>query len=82
MIRVSLALNGCENNGFVACIEDDDGLSITLIDEPSEATVASACAEAAKKLRDAATRFDILATATDPVKSKTQDRINRASVFA
>jgi citrate lyase alpha subunit len=80
MIRICLSLNGQRNNGFVASIDGDGGGSIRLTDEPTEMTVATACAEAAAKLREAAARFDRLAATRGATLAVTQDRINRTSI--
>jgi hypothetical protein len=79
MLKIALALNGRIRNGFVASIEDDDSGVIWLTDNPAETSAVEACAEAARKLRDAATRFDLLAKKRNPAKGDVQDAVNRAA---
>jgi len=64
-------------NGTGACasIEDDDGYSLTVA-EGRNYTSKYACTLAAKRLRDAADRLDILANESEPFKSATHQRIN------
>jgi hypothetical protein len=80
MLKIALALNGRVRNGFVASIEDDDSGLISLTDDPAETSAVDACAEAARKLRDAATRFDLLAKKRKPALGSVQDTVNRAVV--
>jgi len=79
MLKVCLSMNGGE--GFVATVEtqDDDELWLPLSDD-HEGDAAGACQEAARLLREAAARFDLLAAEQKPVHVKTHARVNAARV--
>ena len=74
-LKISLA----RHNGSraLARVEDGDERDIELADC---ATPKAACLKAAKALREAADRFDILAQESEPYHGKTHDRINRAKL--
>jgi hypothetical protein len=77
MLKIALAMNGRAGNGFVASIEDDDSGTIYLTDEPAETSARRACSEAARKLREAADRFEALAKKQNPEKITVQETVNR-----
>lgn len=78
MLKVSLAISG--GGGFIAAIENDDGDAVQLTYDPYETTEATVCTEAAAMLREAAARFDLLATKKKRCHSTTHDAVNRARV--
>lgn len=74
-LKISLARHN--SISALARVEDGDERDIELSDC---ATPRAACLKAAKALRDAADRFDLLAQEPEPYHGKTHDRINRAKL--
>ena len=74
-LKISLARHN--GSSALARVEDSDERDIELADC---ATPKAACLKAAKALREAADRFDLLAQEAEPYHGKTHDRINRAKL--
>jgi hypothetical protein len=73
-LRVSLAY-GVTGEAFASVANDEDDS----IDVAGGRTPAAACRAAAKALRAAADRFDLLAAEREPYHVTTQDRVNSAA---
>lgn len=73
-----IALGKLNIHGALAHIENDeeDNLDIVESRDCEDLSAAETCREAAKALREAADRFDLLALEPDPFKVTTHDRIN------
>ncbi len=74
-LKISLARHN--GRSALARVENDDELDIDIADC---STPRAACLKAAKALREAADRFDLLAQEPEPYHGKTHDRINRAKL--
>lgn len=74
-LKISLARHN--GSSALARVENYDERDIDLADC---ATPKAACLNAAKALRDAADRFDLLAQEPEPYHGKTHDRINRSKL--
>ena len=74
---MKLEVTCAKYNGTGACasIEDDDDNSFTVA-EHRNYTAKQACAIAARRLREAADRLDVLANEPEPFKFATHQRIN------
>jgi len=79
-LKISLAQLGSPARGFIAILENEDGTTIDITPDPSEVGDEEACREAAQLLREAAARFDLLATRQDRCKEVTHAAVNRAKV--
>ncbi len=77
MLKVSVGKGG---SGYVPVIENEDNERMWLADEWECRTPEDACAEAAKRLREAAARFDLLAREKMIPSEATHDKINAARV--
>ena len=73
-LKISLALyNG---SGAIALAEDEDEKDITVHVASWDKDPAACCKAAAEKLRDAADRFEKLATMKKPFHEETHNKIN------
>lgn len=78
-LKISLAKSGGDELCPIATVEDEDGMSIDIAGGDG-LTPRRACLSAAKSLRDAASRFEMLAREREPYQGKVHDRINRTKV--
>ena len=74
-LKVSLAFHN--GSSSLACVEDNRFNGMTVVDRVAPK---AACIQAAKILREAAARFELLALEAEPYHAKTHDRINRAKL--
>lgn len=74
-LKISLARHN--GRSALARVEDGDEQDIAVADCASPK---AACLKAAKALREAADRFELLAQESEPYHGKTHDRINRAKL--
>lgn len=74
-MRIYLALH--DGRSSRATIDDSDGLEIEI---SSRSTPKAACLKAAKVLRDAANKFELLSNEPAPFNCETHDRINRTKL--
>lgn len=74
-LKISLARHN--GSSALARVEDGEERDIELADC---ATPKAACMQAAKALREAAARFELMAQESEPYQGKVHDRINRAKV--
>ena len=79
MGRIAIALSQMNGNSYLAVLEDDGIDSIDLVKDKSKKT---ACLMAAKKLRDLAARFELLAAEKEPTNCDVHNRINRMKLPA
>lgn len=77
---LKIALYECGSGGFVVAVENEDGSEVELTRYGAARTPKGACRKAAKALRTAAARFDLLAETKAPVQGSVQSRINRTRV--
>lgn len=74
-LKVSLRiLNG---NGVHAAIENEEERDLAVFEDHYEGSPEYGCREAAKRLREAADRFDALALMKKPFHEATQKKVNR-----
>lgn len=77
-MKVNIGLSIYNGTGSVATLETKDG-EIAIAGSRNTGAK-KACRDAAKALRDAAARFDMLADDQEPHKLTTHQRVNRAKV--
>lgn len=78
-MKLNIGLSIYNGTGSVAMLETKDGDEI-IIAGSRNTGAKKACRDAAKALRDAAARFDMLADDQEPHKLTTHQRMNRAKV--
>lgn len=71
---ITVRLSVLNRSGFIASVENDDEMESLSIAEGNSAK--RTCANAAKKLRELADRFDALGDESEPCKMTTHSRIN------
>lgn len=76
-MKLFISLAVLNRSAAQAIIDLDDGISIDLDRSKSPR---EACQNAAKTLREAAIRFDLLANESEPFLAMTHDRINKTKV--
>ena len=78
-MKLNVSLSIYNGNGSCASIESKDDHSFRLA-EGYSLSAKAACRKAAKDLRDAAARFDLLADEKDPYHRLTHQKINLKAV--
>ena len=76
MIKLNISLAKFNGTGACASISDENDDDLLIYAAPWEPDPAAACAAAAARLRDAADRFDKLATMKKPFHEATHNKIN------
>jgi hypothetical protein len=76
-MKLKISISRHNGSSALARVEDGEDRDIELADCP---TPKAACIKAAKALRDAAARFELLALESEPYQCKVHDRINRTKL--
>ncbi len=80
MLHITLAKYN--TNGNYSEVKNDDGETIRIVENGAggEAMAAEVCLSTARALREAATRFELLAKEREPYKLATHNKINRWNI--
>lgn len=77
MSHLKVCLRILNGNGVHAAIQNTEESDLAIFEDPYEGSPEYGCREAAKLLREAADRFDALATMKKPFHTATQSKVNR-----
>jgi len=79
-MKLYIGLSIYNGTGSVATLETKDGDEITIAGSRNTGSK-KACRDAAKALREAAARFELLAEEDEPHKAVTHARVNKAKLY-